>query len=460
MTDAIQAMNAGNVDPYLLATLQTYNPNFKGTQNVTQTSATQVPQVQQSASVATDTGVANLPQADYSEAPDSSTGSVLGLGAIAIGAGALIIDQVACKGKHRKKLWDKLTGMFSKGAGDASKKVANKTKEKLEGIRVRMVDGKPVYNIAGKTTTETNQTVIQGIVDKDKKLARQLQSIRYGTGETVISAGTFTLKEGNEIYHITFEGDKIKKILKKGNRKPVTNKYIENGEFKTGLNDKQTAFVNSIKERISKIKSCDKDVVCGKETNLRDFTYITTIGDTSATYTRKYLSRLKETVAKAKNLTNEQVEALNENELRRMAKELIENPETFTPLKTFTPNRLTTLTDFSANSEKVIAHVSRSRANGTNLDPLVAPSFVKDGKLPEGYKVEKFILENGGNPIKVVNGKVEGITINGRYYGKDTDKCIAYLERDDHKMEKAIKTMIEEALKDNKIPNGATIVPV
>lgn len=459
MTDAIQALSAGNVDPYLLATLQTYNPNFKGTQNVTQTSATQVPQVQQSASVATNAGVTNLPQADYSEAPDSSTGSVLGLGAIAIGAGALIIDQVACKGKHRKKLWDKLTGMFSKGAGDASKKVANKTKEKLEGIRVRMVNGKPVYNIAGETTTHTNQTVIRGILDKDKKLARQLQNIRYGTGETVISAGTFTLKEGNEIYHITFEGDKIKKILKKGNRRPVTNKYIENGEFKTGLNDKQTAFVNNIKERISKIKSCDKDVVCGKETNLRDFTYITTIGDTSATYTRKYLSRLKETVAKAENLSRKEVEALNENELRKKAKNLMKSPKTFTPPETFTPKRLTTLTDFSADSEKVIAHVSRSRANGTNLDPLVAPSFVKDGKLPEGYKVEKFILENGGNPIKVVNGKVEGITINGRYYGKDTDKCIAYLERDDHKMEKAIKTMIEDALKDNKIPNGATIIP-
>ena len=125
-----------------------------------------------------------------------------------------------------------------------------------------------------------------------------------------------------------------------------------------------------------------------------------------------------------------------------------------------TVTELRTLTDFSADSDELLGHVSRSRANGTNLDPLVAPSFVKDGKLPEGYKVEKFILENGGNPIKVVNGKVEGITINGHYYGKDTDKCIGYLERDEHKMEKAIKQMIEDALKDNKIPNGATIVPV
>lgn len=421
MTDAIQALSAGNVDPYLLATLQTYNPNFKGTQNVTQTSATQVPQVQQSASVATDAGVTNLPQADYSEAPDSSTGSVLGLGAIAIGAGALIIDQVACKGKHRKKLWDKLTGMFSKGAGDASKKVANKTKEKLEGIRVRMVNGKPVYNIAGKTTTETNQAAIQGILDKDKKLARQLQSIRYGTGETKITAGTFTLKDGSHINQIKFKGDKIEEILnEKGEN--ITARFVENGKLKTNLEGvDDTSFVARIEDYVSKIKSCDKDVVRGKDTALRDFTYTTQIGDATAEVTRKQLAQHG---AAADNITF---------------------------------NKLTTLKDYSADSDEVLAYVSRSRENGVNIDSIVAEQFVKKGKLPEGYKVQEFTLPNKGTPIKVVDGKVEGITINGKYYGKDTDKCKAYLERDNHA--KAIEKMIEKALKDNNIPKGATIIP-
>ena len=421
MTDAIQALSAGNVDPYLLATLQTYNPNFKGTQNVTQTSATQVPQVQQSASAATDAGVANLPQADYSEAPDSSTGSVLGLGAIAIGAGALIIDQVACKGKHRKKLWDKLTGMFSKGADDASKKVANKTKEKLEGIRVRMVDGKPVYNIAGKTTTETNQAAIQGILNKDKKLARQLQSIRYGTGETKITAGTFTLKDGSHINQIKFKGDKIEEILnEKGEN--ITARFVENGKLKTNLEGvDDTSFVARIEDYVSKIKSCDKDVVRGKDTALRDFTYTTQIGDATAEVTRKQLAQHG---AAADNITF---------------------------------NKLTTLKDYSADSDEVLAYVSRSRENGVNIDSIVAEQFVKKGKLPEGYKVQEFTLPNKGTPIKVVDGKVEGITINGKYYGKDTDKCKAYLERDNHA--KAIEKMIEKALKDNNIPKGATIIP-
>ena len=66
-TNAIQAMNAGNVDPYLLATLQTYNPNFKGTQYVAEADATRVakvdPQLQETT---TGSSNANLPQADYS----------------------------------------------------------------------------------------------------------------------------------------------------------------------------------------------------------------------------------------------------------------------------------------------------------------------------------------------------------------------------------------------------------
>ena len=69
-TNAIQAMNAGNVDPYLLATLQTYNPNFKGTQYVTEADATGVAQTPQLPAT-TGSNVASLTQADYSEAPDS-----------------------------------------------------------------------------------------------------------------------------------------------------------------------------------------------------------------------------------------------------------------------------------------------------------------------------------------------------------------------------------------------------
>ena len=421
-TNAIQAMNAGNVDPYLLATLQTYNPNFKGTQNVTEADATGVAQVPQLPAT-TGSRVASLPQADYSEAPDSNTGLVLGAGAIAVGAATLI----AGKGnpvKGGQKIWGAIKNIFTKKSKDvtldAAGNVINGAKGKLEGIRVRMVNGKPVYNIAGKTTSETNQTVIQGILDKDKKLARQLQSIRYGTGETTITAGTFTLKDKGTTNYIEFEGDKIKRIWT--DSEDITAKFVENGKLKTNLEGADDiSFVAKIEEYVSKIKSCDKDVVRGKDTALKDFTYTTQIGDATAEITRKQLAQHG---AAADNITF---------------------------------NKLTTLKDYSADSDEVLAYVSRSRENGVNIDSIVAKQFVKKGKLPEGYKVQEFTLPNKGTPIKVVDGKVEGITINGKYYGKDTDKCRAYLERDNHA--KSIETMIETALKDNNIPKGATIIP-
>ena len=421
-TNAIQAMNAGNVDPYLLATLQTYNPNFKGTQNVTEADATGVAQVPQLPAT-TGSSVASLPQADYSEAPDSNTGLVLGAGAIAVGAATLI----AGKGnpvKGGQKIWGAIKNIFTKKSKDvtldAAGTVINGAKGKLEGIRVRMVNGKPVYNIAGKTTSETNQTVIQGILDKDKKLARQLQSIRYGTGETTITAGTFTLKDKGTTNYIEFEGDKIKRIWT--DSEDITAKFVENGKLKTNLEGADDiSFVAKIEEYVSKIKSCDKDVVRGKDTALKDFTYTTQIGDATAEVTRKQLAQHG---AAADNITF---------------------------------NKLTTLKDYSADSDEVLAYVSRSRENGVNIDSIVAKQFVKKGKLPEGYKVQEFTLPNKGTPIKVVDGKVEGITINGKYYGKDTDKCRAYLERDNHA--KSIETMIETALKDNNIPKGATIIP-
>ena len=421
-TNAIQAMNAGNVDPYLLATLQTYNPNFKGTQYVTEADATGVAQTPQLPAT-TGSSVENLPQADYSEAPDSNTGLVLGAGAIAVGAATLI----AGKGnpvKGGQKIWGAIKNIFTKKSKDvtldAAGNVINGAKGKLEGIRVRMVNGKPVYNIAGKTTSETNQTVIQGILDKDKKLARQLQSIRYGTGETTITAGTFTLKDKGTTNYIEFEGDKIKRIWT--DSEDITAKFVENGKLKTNLEGADDiSFVAKIEEYVSKIKSCDKDVVRGKDTALKDFTYTTQIGDATAEVTRKQLAQHG---AAADNITF---------------------------------NKLTTLKDYSADSDEVLAYVSRSRENGVNIDSIVAKQFVKKGKLPEGYKVQEFTLPNKGTPIKVVDGKVEGITINGKYYGKDTDKCRAYLERDNHA--KSIETMIETALKDNNIPKGATIIP-
>ncbi len=82
----IDSINALGSDPMFLAALQAYNPNFRGTQQV---QATQTPQTVTTPQVAT-TQTQALPKADYSEGSDSSTGMVLGLGAVAAGAATLI----------------------------------------------------------------------------------------------------------------------------------------------------------------------------------------------------------------------------------------------------------------------------------------------------------------------------------------------------------------------------------
>ena len=82
----IDSINALGSDPMFLAALQAYNPNFMGTQQV---QATQIPQTVTTPQVAT-TQTQALPKADYSEGSDSSTGMVLGLGAVAAGAATLI----------------------------------------------------------------------------------------------------------------------------------------------------------------------------------------------------------------------------------------------------------------------------------------------------------------------------------------------------------------------------------
>ena len=120
--------------------------------------------------------------------------------------------------------------------------------------------------------------------------------------------------------------------------------------------------------------------------------------------------------------------------------------------------KMTTLKEFKSSDDEVLAYVRTARENGNNIDSIIGKDFLSKGKVPDGYKVHEFTLSDHGNVIKIVDGKVEGITIGDTYYSKNTDKCKAYLERNNHS--ETIEKMIEKALKDNKIPTGATIIPV
>ena len=411
----INSINALGSDPMFLAALQAYNPNFMGTQQV---QATQTPQTVTTPQVATTQSQA-LPKADYSEGSDSSTGMVLGLGAVAAGAATLIY---AAKKGNGEGIIKGFKNIFKskdavKEAAEAVTGGAKKTAP-LEKIRVMMKGGKPVYYIPGKTTTATTQADIQKLLQGNTKLERQLKSLRLATGETNITAGTFTLKDGGNVNTIIFKGDKIEDIINSSG-KSIKDKFLENGKIKSDLTEvSDNAFARRIEEYIEKIKQGDADIVRGKDTNLRDFTYTTQIGDSTAEVFRQGIT-------KGGNA-----------EIKKM----------------------TTLKEFKSSDDEVLAYVRTARENGNNIDSIIGKDFLSKGKVPDGYKVHEFTLSDHGNVIKIVDGKVEGITIGDKYYSKDTDKCKAYLERNNHS--ETIEKMIEKALKDNKIPTGATIIPV
>lgn len=418
----INSINALGSDPMFLAALNAYNPNFMRTQQ-----ASQMQQVATNPQVASTTPqqaaltqTTELPKADYSQEADSNTGLVAGLTVTALGAASLIYAAKKGNGegiiKGFKNIFKGTKNSMTKTAEEVSHK-----KEALKDIQVVMKNGKPVYYIPNKTVTYNTTADIQNALQGNTKLERQLRSLRFGTGETSITAGTFTLKDGGNANTIIFKGDKIEDIINSSGAS-LKDKFLENGKIKSDLEDvADNAFARKIEDYISKIKEGNSEIIRGKDTNLRDFTYTTQIGDTSAEIFRKVLSSANQ------GSTNAEIK------------------------------KLTALKEFQAGDKEVLAYVRTSRENGKNIDSIISKDFLSKGKVPEGYKVHEFTLPDGKNTIKVVDGKVAGVTIGGKYYSKDTVDCKAYLERNKH--DEDINKAIENALKNNKIPKGATIVP-
>lgn len=148
----INNINALGSDPMFLAALQAYNPNFMGTQQV---QATQTPQTVTTPQVAT-TQTQALPKADYSEGSDSSTGMVLGLGAVAAGAATLIYAAKKGNGegfiKGFKNIFNSTKGSVSESlkSNRAMKEFRFKAKD---GSQIFVKDGK-VINIIEKGTSQ------------------------------------------------------------------------------------------------------------------------------------------------------------------------------------------------------------------------------------------------------------------------------------------------------------------
>lgn len=432
-TNAIQAMNAGNVDPYLLATLQTYNPNFKGTQNVTEADAAGVAQTPQLPAT-TGSNVASLPQADYSEAPDSKTGMIAGLTLAAAGVAGTIY---AFKKGNGEGFIAGLKNIFGKGkeaVTEAAKEATKSNNKKLENLVVKYgKNGRVEYYVPGKTETINDANRIKQILESDKEFGK-LRGLRFKTGETSVTKGIFDIKTEGHNYTVNFSrktnGEyKIESILDAGGRnsgKPTTEILIDkDGKIITSGNTTANKRATEVEEMVTKILNGDTETIMSKETNLRDFVYKTRIGDNVAEFQRSAIS-----IPKDKTIGD-----------------VITDYRSLTRLKAL-----------QKGSKDLEAYLYDAKKAGRDISAITEKKFLDKGNIPEGFKIGTMEITRGKDKILVRDNEIVSISIGGGKpkFANSTDYK-AYLQNH----EEEIRKTIEKINQDKKIPKGVAceIIP-
>ena len=384
-----------------------YDPYFMYAYNSPSFMANQTPAASPAAQTNTQTEQSNYVTTPYNTESSSNAGLIAGGLLIAGGAATLIYASKRGNGKGIKEgfknIWKGITGK----ADDILNKTS-KPKEKL--IKITMgADGKPVYQLPNKTQTITNADEITNAVEKF-----QLKRLS-GLGKNVqpkIESATFDF-QGNTI---TLNNGKITAMQNK-DRKSILEQFTENGHLKNMENGtvEDKKFVNELKEFIEKLQQCDKVILQKhKDYNLSDITYWTQYGPYKAKVHRNQITKAQDT----------------------QIQELI------------IPKQL------DKDSDEVLSFVRTQREAGHNIDTIIGKDLLEKRKLPADCDYSmSFTLPNGNTPIKVIDGKPVGITIDKHYYDVKTDKFKAYLE----KHGKEINEMITEQLKNGKIPDGAEI---
>ena len=169
----IDSINALSGDPGFLAAWQTYNPNFRGTQQAATADATYVqkPEVVQSQPAQQ----ARALKADYSEKGGLSAIEIAtGLGISIVGAAAII------KGggnpiKGGKALWDSLTGKVGKATEKAAD--ALKSNRAMKEFRFKAKDGSQIFVKDGKVVN-----IIEKGVNQEIKGAKEINKFLSDKG--------------------------------------------------------------------------------------------------------------------------------------------------------------------------------------------------------------------------------------------------------------------------------------
>ena len=400
-------------DPAFWNAYNSYNVNFKGTQGATGTQATT------SSTTSTDsasTAVSNLPKANYSE---SSSSKGLVAGAIATGLGVATLIYASKRGKGKgimagfKNIWNGFKGSASKAADDVADAAGDVAKDKLNKLKIIYEKGKPKFYVPGKTETVTDPTEIANFLKKNKGLT----GIRTKTEQTTILDGTFELVDNGIKNIVTFKDGKITGLS--NGTTDILNTFFKDGQIIDGLDPTNQAFAEKILEQISKVQK--GNLTKAEWQGLANIRYQTQVGDNLLEATRGAIN------SKPTNMKLTRLKALNEN------------------------------------SDEVLAYIRDMREKGVDISAITQKDFITNNKLPNGFKVGEFTFDFGaGKKILVLDGKPVAMIEGGKTYDLSTTKFKAFLEKtsSDKNNEKLIMEYIEKALKDNKIPEGATIVQV
>ena len=378
-------------DPYFAYALNSYNPNFQGTQSAGGTPTVAAPAVNTESAAS-----ANLPKADYSE--DSNAGKVAAVIGTLVGAGTLIAAYK--KGKGTGEGLTRIKNGFKKifGIGDTNK-TTNAASETISNTLRAMKgkDGKLVYTIPGKNKTlRTQKEIEQYAADYGIDL-KQLQ--KFNSKQSKLNKYQLVIEDGGKTNTVTVKNGEIVDI--NNGTESITKKILDS----TDGADKE--FRRKIEDQIADIeKGLTGDNLRGK--TIRNIEYQTQIGDDIVNVTRTSLK---------------------------------DKPEI---------NEFTTPERFSQDSEALKAYLY----NNPEAKKVFLSETLKKGKIPEGMKVESFDYTfDRHTKCHYKDGNLVGITRDGKYYAKGSDKCDAFLADNETKLNKEIEDLVKNGeLKDYENP--------
>ena len=368
-------------DPYFAYALNSYNPNFQGAQQVTTTENTPTVTVP----------VTNTTAQSESQKSETSEGSGAGKVAGVIGTIATAGAMIAAyrKGKGSGEGLKRIGNGFKKMLGMEVKAADSPLQEAVNKIRAaKGKDGKLVYTIPGKNKTLRTEAEIQQYAADYGIDLKQLQ--KFNSKQSKLNKYELVIEDGGITNIVTVRNGEIVDI--KNGTESITKKIMNSTD------GADRVFLRKIRDQIADIeKGFTADNLRGK--TIRNIEYQTQIGDDIVNVTRTSL--------KDKPKIDE-----------------------FT-----TPER------FSQDSEALKAYLY----NNPEAKKVFLSETLKKGKIPEGMKVESFDYTfDTHTKCHYKDGNLVGITRDGKYYAKGSDKCDAFLADNETKLNQEIENIVKK----------------